>query len=259
MVIFCSFLIGNIVTNAGLYWERLSEIFNGVSIIHPAAASDNIAFIKSKKNQYLEALFAKTSIETKKSVKEKVYGYYKDKSKSLEWQFNTLPPDNRIIIKRLGTQAPIVIAQGDLDNKIKEWEFSEELKQWVAFYPGTSEPTEKWTMMLLWHTSNYPWIKSDYNRIFSKIPDLKVWDIIDVYRNGKHYEYAVTKQEIVKPKDVPKAYAQEFDLNKRKLVLMGCYPVGTRTNRVLVYAEPVEDIVPSATTNLAYHPSHWNN
>ena len=256
LVILSSFLIGNIVTNAGLYSERLHDFIYGAVQIHTSASSDHIAFSQTKKKQYLEALFAKKSDNTKRSIKDEIYSYYNNKSKDLARQFNTAPPDNRIVIAGIWTQAPIVTVEWDIDAKMKEGEFSEELKKWVAFYPGTPDFTQKGTTMIFWHTSNYAWIKSDYNHIFSKIPQLKNGDPITVYRDWKQYDYVVTKQEIVKPQDVPKAYAKEYDPQKKKLMLMGCRPIGTRTSRILVYAEPKwEEKPPIPSTNLAYNPN----
>ncbi|MBP7007792.1 hypothetical protein KBB05_03610 [Patescibacteria group bacterium] len=47
----------------------------------------------------------------------------------MDFQFNTLPPDRRIIIPELGIQAPIVNVEGDISQKMKDGEFTEELKQ----------------------------------------------------------------------------------------------------------------------------------
>lgn len=113
------------------------------------------------------------------------------------------------------------MVDGDVSGKMQEGEFTEELKQGVVHYPTTpNHPSEKGTMMLFGHTSNYFWVKSAYNTIFSKIPQLKAGSTIKVYWDGKEYEYVVTEQEVVKPKDVPSLYEQNYNGNERKLALM---------------------------------------
>jgi len=257
IVVLSSFLIGNIFTNAGLYTEKLEELIHGVTKIHTVASTDSVAFAQSKKKQYLDSLFAKNN-QVKKNIKEEIYDYYNTKSRNLERQFNTLPPDRRIVIADIWTQAPIITVEGDIEEKMKEWEFKEELRQGVTHYPTTPDPSQSGTMMIVGHTSNYFRVKSAYNTIFSKIPQLKVWNSIKVYWDGKEYEYVVKEQRVISPKDVPSEYAKLYDPNDRKLILMWCYPVGSNASRVLIIAEPKEKRVQINAPNLAFNPSKWN-
>lgn len=236
IVILVSFLVGNIVTNAWLYSEKINEFINGIQETRIGATSDTTHFDQSSKKVYLSTLFKTQNAH--KNKKEDIYKYYKNRPQTLDFQFNTLPPDRRIIIPELGIQAPIVNVDGDVPQKMKDGEFTEELKQGVVHYPTTPWPEEPGTTMIVWHTSNYFWIKSAYNTVFSKIPQLKVGQTIQLIWDGKMYEYEVKEQEIVKPKDVPQAYAQNFDHTVKRLAIMWCYPIGTRDKRMIIFAEP---------------------
>lgn len=238
LVILVSFLIGNVITNAQLYGERIVDTINGVQISQLAKQSDSTNFQVNKKQEYLNTLF-KTQNKNK-NVKEDIYAYYKKRQESLDFQFNTLPPDKRIIIPDLGVQAPIITVEWDIENKMKEGEFTEELKKWTVWYPTTPEPGEKWMTMVVGHTSNYFWVKSAYNTVFSKIPQLKEGQKIQIIRDGQLYEYVMKEQKIVKPSEVDDVYKDHYDDEKKTLAIMGCYPVGSRDKRIIIIAEPVQ-------------------
>ena len=108
--------------------------------------------------------------------------------------------------------------------------------------------------MIAGHTSNFFWVKSAYNTVFRKIPELKPGQVIKIIWEGKMYEYITTEQTIVKPEEVSKTYANNYDSKKKMIALMGCFPVGTRDKRIIQFAvpkpKPYEQ--PSANT-LAYH------
>lgn len=238
LVILVSFLIGNVVTNAQLYGERIADMMNGAQRSQLAKQSDNTSFQGDKKQEYLNTLF-KTQGKNK-NAKEDIYAYYKKRQESLDFQFNTLPPDKRIIIPDLGVQAPIVTVEWDIQAKMKDGEFSEELKKWAVWYPTTPGPGEKGMTMVVGHTSNYFWVKSAYNTVFSKIPQLKEGQKIQIIRDGQLYEYIMKEQKIVKPSEVDDVYKNHYDDNKKTLALMGCYPVGSRDKRIFIIAEPVQ-------------------
>jgi LPXTG-site transpeptidase (sortase) family protein len=261
-VILWSFLFANIFVNATLYKEKLYEFINGVQKIGITKFADNAHSNTNSKDNYLDQLFKSQGIVRKQNVKDHIYAYYNSRPQTLDFQFNILPPGKRIIIPDLGIQAPIQDVDGDVQAKMEDGLFSDELKQGVVHYPTTPEPNEPGTTMIFWHTSNYFWVKSAYNTVFSKIPQLKAGQTIQVIWNGKLYEYEVKEQEIVKPNEVPEAYAQNFDSTKKRLAIMGCYPVGTSDKRIIVFAEPkarnnqVADLLVTGTS-LAYHDNQY--
>lgn len=251
VIVLASFLVGNIVTYAELYGNKIDELRNGVRLTKIWEVSDSGRITKSHKQEYLDTLFKTQKAGAKHNIKEDIYAYYKTRPQTLDFQFNTLPPDKRIIIPDLGIQAPINDVEGDIQAKMQDGSFTEELKQGVVHYPTTPWPDELGTTMIFGHTSNFFWVKSAYNTVFSKIPELKPGQIIQLIWNGKVYEYEVKEQEIVKPNEVPEAYAKKYDQNQKRLALMGCYPIGTRDKRVIVFAEPKWQ--KSNHQDLAYH------
>lgn len=154
------------------------------------------------------------------------------KEKTKIWfVFNQLPPDNRIFIEWLNIQAPIVDIKYYTEEKLEKGDFAKELTQWVVKYPWTPNPDEKWNILIFWHTSNYAWIKSDFNNVFSKIPQMEVWNQIKLARNGKMYIYNVISKDIVKPKDLIAISEKKDD---HYISLIGCYPIGDSSQRVVV-------------------------
>lgn len=249
VVLLVSFLVGHIVTNAQLYGEKINDTINGVTQFHVSKTKDKAQFTQNKKQEYLETLFKSKKKHT--NVKSEIYAYYRNRPQSLDFQFNTLPPDKRIIIPDLGIQAPIITVDGDISAKMKDGHFTEELKKWTVWYPTTPGPWEKWMTMIVGHTSNYFRVKSAYNTVFSKIPQLKEGQKIQIIRDGKMYEYAMREQKIVKPSEVDDVYKDHYDDTKKKIAIMGCYPIGTQTNRMIIIAEPLQE--KKANTELAYH------
>jgi len=127
IIILISFLVGHIVTNAQLYGEKINDAINGVSAFHVGKTSDAAQFNGDAKKEYLTTLFKSQKKYT--NVKKEIYAYYNTRPQTLDFQFNTLPPDKRIIIPDLGIQAPIITVDGDIGAKIKDGHFKEELKK----------------------------------------------------------------------------------------------------------------------------------
>jgi len=75
---------------------------------------------------------------------------------------------------------------------------------------------------------------------FAHIAELKQGDMIQVVRNGTLYEYRVIDVQVKYPQHVNETYMQYENLDKSYLTLMGCYPIGTDKQRILVIGELVE-------------------
>ncbi len=109
----------------------------------------------------------------------------------------------------------------------------EKLKDGVAHYEGTSRPGEGGNIFIVGHSSNYSWVKSDYNSVFALLDKLIRGDQISVYYNGKKYTYEAVDQKVVSPKNVEII----DDTNEEMLTLMTCWPVGTSLNRLVIKAK----------------------
>lgn len=144
-------------------------------------------------------------------------------------------PEVKIIIKALSISAPIVLSDSVSDKALLE-----DLTKGVVRYPTTAFAGQDGNMVLSGHSSNYSWIKSDYNYVFRSIGKLKVGDeiIIQVTQaNGKTLEhvYRMKAHAIVTPDD-PQIFATATGPT---LTLVTCWPLGTQLKRYIVTAELV--------------------
>ena len=159
---------------------------------------------------------------------------------SADVTFSVTPYENRIIIPRLGKNIPLVDVEHDADAKFGEMQdvFMEELKKWVVRYPGTARPGEVGNAFIFGHSSNYPWIASEYNDVFALVDTLIDGDKIIVYYNQHKYTYRITDRATVRPGDT--RVLSSRDPNKKELSIMTCWPIGTTLERYIIFAELVE-------------------
>lgn len=194
----------------------------------------------------------RSAIEDKISIKnpEMVFSRSYDEYNLLSWipnddlkqaTFDITPLENRIIIPRIGKNIPLIDTNHDEGTSFTEMQetFMEELKNGVVRYPWTAKPGETGNVFIFGHSSNYPWIKSDYNDVFALLDNLQEWDDIIVYYNQKKYTYRVTDRAFVKPGDTKVLWSR--DPNKKEISLMTCWPVGTALERLIIFGELVEN------------------
>lgn len=132
-----------------------------------------------------------------------------------------------LLIPYLKISAPIVFSKSK-----KELDLQKDLEKGVVLYPGSVNPGEDGTMVIVGHSSSYPWYKGNYGNIFSLLEKLKTGDKITIIYNNKNYEYIV--------KDQTKATSQSvqfLQMQNSDLVLMSCWPVGTNSIRIAVSAD----------------------
>ncbi len=132
-----------------------------------------------------------------------------------------------LIIPSLNVSAPIVFSKSKIEQDLQK-----DLEKGVALYPGSVNPGEDGTMVIVGHSSSYPWYKGNYGSIFSLLEKLKAGDKITIIYNNKNYEYIV--------KDQIKATSQSIQflqMQNSDLVLMSCWPVGTNSIRIAVSAD----------------------
>lgn len=149
--------------------------------------------------------------------------------------FEITPYENRIIIPRLGKNIPLIDVYHDLDaNYIEMHEiFMEELRKGVVRYPGTARPGEVGNTFIFGHSSNYPWVKSEYNDVFALLDTLQNGDEVIIFYNQKKFVYRMTDRAIVKPGDMKALESR--DPTKKELALMTCWPIGTTLERIILF------------------------
>ena len=131
----------------------------------------------------------------------------------------------------------------DIKNRKISWEkelnniFMKELENWVVRYPSSAKPWEIWNTFIFWHSSNFPWIKWNFNAIFSLIDKVVYDDEIIIYYNQKKIRYKIKEKKVISPWDVS---ILKRDNNKAELTLMTCRPIGTTLNRLIITWEIIE-------------------
>jgi len=133
---------------------------------------------------------------------------------------------NYLKIPKIDVNVPIIW-------DVEEEQILEKLKDGVVHYRGTSHPGEGGNIFIAGHSSNYFWIKSDYNNIFALLDKLVNGDRIEIKKGSKSYFYDVVDNKVVSPKEVE--YLNQT--NKETLTLMTCWPPGTSLNRRIVQAQ----------------------
>jgi len=140
-------------------------------------------------------------------------------------------PNFSILVPKLGANANI-IANVDSSNPD---EYLPSLEAGVAHAAGTKFPGEKGHIYLFAHSTNTFTNVSRYNAIFYLLYKLEPSDEINLYYHGVRHKYTVVGKTIVDPSEVEyitKKTDTEF------LTLQTCWPPGTISQRMLIFAEP---------------------
>jgi len=146
------------------------------------------------------------------------------------------PYENRIIIPKIWKNIPLV----DIKNRTVSWQselndiFMSELEKWVVRYPWSVKPWELWNSFIFWHSSNFPWIKWEYNDVFSLLNNVSFNDEIIIYYNQKKYTYTIKKRDIITPWNVS---IFKWNKTKAQVMIMTCWPVWTTLNRLVLTGE----------------------
>lgn len=146
--------------------------------------------------------------------------------------------DNSIYIESIGTKAPITFGVENNESAV-----SANLKNGVIQLSGTSRPGEMGNVFITGHSSNYPWVKSQYNSVFALLGNVAVGDLIQIKFNETNYVYRVKKIFVVDSGDTS---VLKFDDKTSVLTLMTCTPVGTNLRRLIIQAE---QIIPPVSQN----------
>jgi len=138
--------------------------------------------------------------------------------------------NNSISIPDIEIKAPI-----SWNVKNSPEEVSSKLRTGVIHLEGTSLPGQTGNVFITGHSSNYPWIKGNYNNIFSLLNKLVVGNLIQVKYNDNDYLYKVSSMKVVKPTDLSVLKPTPSPV----LSLMTCTPVGTSLNRLIIISDQI--------------------
>lgn len=156
-----------------------------------------------------------------------------------------LPPlpqieDNHLKIPAINVNAPITWKVNNDPQSV-----SENLKNGLIQINGTGLPGEKGNIFITGHSSNYPWIQSEYNNVFALLNKVVVGDIVHLKYNNQDYLYKVNDIKVVKPDDL----SPMKQTNSSTLTLMTCTPVGTSLKRLIVTSRQIYPDPNLNTTN----------
>lgn len=150
------------------------------------------------------------------------------------------PPDNRIVIPKIGQNIPLV--EMDTNNltgqnwKELEDQIQDGLRKGVVHYPGTAIPGQIGNVFVTGHSSYYPWDKGEYKEVFALLPKMETEDLYYIFYNQKKYTYRIREKKEVYPNNVDVLNQPD---NEKISTLMTCVPVGTALRRLILVAEEV--------------------
>lgn len=136
-----------------------------------------------------------------------------------------IPAGSQLSIPKINVTAPLVFSSSAAEADIQT-----ELTKGVVHYPGTANPGEFGNVFITGHSSNFWWIKGNYNYIFANLDKLELGDQAKIYFEGRKYVYSVTEIKVVEPSEVSVLTQGETPT----LTLMTCTPVGTNWKRLIV-------------------------
>lgn len=150
-----------------------------------------------------------------------------------------LPPEPPInypsILKidSLRINAPIIFTASRTEAKMQE-----ALQKGVIHLSDTAMPGEIGNVYIAGHSSDYWHTQGEYKRVFERLPEIKVGDLIQIKHNAELIEYLVFETKIVDPYDT---WVLSQETQGRKLLsLQTSYPVGSADQRFIVVAEQLE-------------------
>ncbi len=165
---------------------------------------------------------------------------YSDKSEIANGYDPSFPGDKKmeveISIEKISVNAPMIWSKSENEKALLE-----DLKNGVIHYPGTASPGQNGNMVISGHSSNYIWVKGNYNYIFKDLNNLEVGDLISVktvQNNGAAivYQYEITGKYI----DAPDDERIFEETSQPTLTLSTCWPLGTTFKRLVIKAAMVK-------------------
>ncbi|MBI3260941.1 sortase [Candidatus Berkelbacteria bacterium] len=134
-------------------------------------------------------------------------------------------------IPRLGLEVPIHYEVDATD----ESKLLKDLQSGITQLLGTARPGERGNVVIVGHSSNYPWEPGKYKTVFAPLDRLQADDYIQIRRQETIYVYQVSGHKVVSPADLS-VLAQS---NTPQLTLITCTPIGTTLRRLVITATQI--------------------
>lgn len=142
--------------------------------------------------------------------------------------------DFTLIVPKVGINAAVI---PDVDPRQPN-EYQEALKTGVAHASTSFYPDEDGTVYLFSHSTNYDWFVSDLNAVFYLLKNLEKDDTVVLIYKGKRYTYKITGKRVVSPTATSYLYPY---VGHRNLILQTCWPPGSIAERLLIFADLIEE------------------
>lgn len=139
-----------------------------------------------------------------------------------------------IIVPKIGINAAVIPAV----NPASPGEYLEALQKGVAHASTSFFPNEEGTVYLFSHSTNYDWFVKDLNAVFYLLKNLEEGDLIVLFYKEKRYTYVLREKQVVAPSAIS-YLAPQYD--GKRLILQTCWPPGTTSQRLLLFADLVEE------------------
>lgn len=216
--------------------EDQSQIVTEKAIYTVSSTSLKTVFIDEEEMEWL--LWKITHVDTP-TPELRLEDYLSTKIWAYDFAFNDLPPGRRLMMKSIWVDTPIVDVDYASEEKMKNGDFDDELRQWIVKYPFTAEPGEEWNWLLFWHSSVSARedTKNPFGYVFYKLPKIQEWETFDVIRDGQMYSYEIEEKLIKDPTEVWEEIEKYDTKGSRNITLMACYPLFSDLNRILVRAK----------------------
>lgn len=137
-----------------------------------------------------------------------------------------------IVIPKIGVNAKIIPGV----NPAKPGEYLPALLQGIAHASTSFLPDQDGTTYLFSHSTNYDWFVQDLNAVFYLLKNLEEKDMVVLFYKDKEYVYRITEKRIVSPSAVSYLMPQK---GAKKLILQTCWPPGSTSQRLLIFADLV--------------------
>lgn len=138
-----------------------------------------------------------------------------------------------LIVPKIGINAAVIPAV----NPTKPGEYLKALEKGIAHSSLSYFPDEEGAVYLFSHSTNYDWFVQDINAVFYLLKNLEEKDTVVIFYKGASYTYEITGKQVVKPTDVAYMAPQA---GAKRLILQTCWPPGSTTERLLIFADLVE-------------------
>lgn len=140
-----------------------------------------------------------------------------------------------LIVPKVGINTAVIPAVNPAD----PGQYLEALKKGVAHASTSYFPDEDGTVYLFSHSTNYDWFVSDLNAVFYLLKNLSEGDLVVVFYKGTQYTYRLREKRVVSPTQTSYLIPQK---GTKTLILQTCWPPGSTTERLLLFADFVESV-----------------